>query len=168
MQDFGLEISGSSRSFFRCPYNEHPLWQLPVLPVVGPTRFRTARSRTRFRKKRAVRNRLGVAQFPGGLASGPVVLTGRQVSHVVHLDRLMIDSAWGRGDPASEFAGLDDRTHEGADKLAVRGGREPLPFACTPFGLGHRESFRCDVYSLELADRATESAMRQSQTKVHS
>src|SRR4051794_8658094 len=73
----------------------------------------------------------GGPKLLGTIGSGTVSLLpgARAQLHVLELDRLPVDAARGRRDPAGELAGLDDRRHERGDVgLVVRRG-QPLGLA---------------------------------------
>src|SRR5438132_444130 len=55
--------------------------------------------------------------------------------HVLELDRLAVDAARGRRDPAGELARLHHRRHEARHVGLVLRRRQPLVLAGVPFGL---------------------------------
>src|SRR6185503_17520677 len=95
-----------------------------------------------------------------------VMVAGSTQAHVLELERLAVDPARGRGDPAGEAAGLGDGLHQAAHEDLVLGGGKPVVVARVPLRLAQHPAVRRHLDVGEAADGAVESAVRQPELDV--
>src|SRR5262245_29204879 len=101
-----------------------------------------------------------------GSATAPLLARPGAQLDVLELDRLAVDAARRRRDPARELAGLGDRLHQRRHVDLVVGRRQPRVLAGVPLRLADDAAVRGDAQLRAVADRAVEAAVRQRQLDI--